>query len=95
MNLADLIAPSDKAVAAQNILNDKGTATLISIKKDAVLKAHQSTTKALLVLLSGSAIYEEAERLEGLSAYLDVVHIPARVTHKVTATEDAVLLLIQ
>lgn len=52
-------------------------------------------TNALLVLLSGEAVYEEADRRELLSKSLDFVRIPAKTTHRVTGTEDAVLILVQ
>ena len=95
MNLNDILANTEKAVAAKNIMKDKGAATLLQIKKGAELKEHQSMTKALLVLLSGKAIYEEQDRKIGLSERLDFVHIPAKVTHKVSGVEDALLLLVQ
>ncbi len=95
MNLLNLIAPTEKGVSTQNVLKDKASATLISIKKDAVLKEHQSMTNAMLVLLSGKVVYEEKDRTENLSAALDFVHIPAHLTHKLTGLEDAQLLLIQ
>ena len=70
-------------------------ATLIQIKKEAVLREHQSMTDALLVLVSGKVVYEEKERKEFLLETLDIVHIPAKVTHKVIGEENSVLLLIQ
>ncbi|MEZ4953021.1 MAG: hypothetical protein R2825_05545 [Saprospiraceae bacterium] len=95
MNLQDIIKNSEKNIATKNILQDKGSATLIQLKKGAVLKEHQSTTKAILVLIAGKAIYEEKERKEHLSVVSDFVHIPEHVTHKVTGIEDTLLLLIQ
>lgn len=95
MNLQDLIATTEKDVSTQNVLKDKASATLLSIKKGAVLKEHQSMTNALLVLLSGKAVYEEKDRTEHLSTASDFVRIPAHVTHKLTGLEDARLLLIQ
>ncbi len=95
MNLLNLITATEKGVTTQNVLKDKASATLISIQKDAVLKEHQSMTNAMLVLLSGKAVYEEKERTETLSAPMDFVHIPAHVTHKLTGLEDAQLLLVQ
>ncbi|MBK9017727.1 MAG: hypothetical protein IPM82_28825 [Saprospiraceae bacterium] len=95
MNLLELLNTAEKAVATQNVLKDKASATLISIKKDAVLKEHQSMTNAMLVLLSGKAVYEEKDRMESLSTAMDFVRIPAQVTHKLTGVEDAQLLLIQ
>lgn len=95
MNLHDIIISSEKNLSTKKILNDKGSATLIQIKKGAVLKEHQSRTKAILVLIAGKAVYEEKERTEKLLMVSDFVHIPEHVTHKVTGIEDALLLLIQ
>ncbi|MCF8246937.1 MAG: hypothetical protein K9J37_18475 [Saprospiraceae bacterium] len=95
MNLLELQTATEKGVSTQNVLKEKASATLISIKKDAVLKEHQSMTNAMLVLLSGKAVYEEKDRTENLSAALDFVRIPAHATHKLTGIEDAKLLLIQ
>lgn len=95
MNLLNLIDATEKGVSTQNILKDKASVTLISIKKDAVLKEHQSMTNAMLVLLSGKVVYEEKDRTEPLSAAMDFVKIPAHVTHKVSGLEASELLLIQ
>jgi quercetin dioxygenase-like cupin family protein len=69
-------------------------ATLIKIQKNALLDNHQSRTNALLVLLSGKAIYEEEDRKIVLSETNDSVKIPEKVTHKVKGKEDSLLLLI-
>lgn len=95
MNLLEIMNATEKGVSTQNILKDKASATLLQIKKDAVLREHQSTTNAMLVLLSGRAVYEEKDRTEALDKAMDFVRIPEHVTHKVTALEDTKLLLIQ
>ncbi len=95
MNLLNLLTTSEKGIKTQSILRDKASVTLIQIKKDALLKEHQSTTNAMLVLLSGKAVYEEKGRKEPLSTAFDFVRIPEHVTHKVTGIEDAVLMLVQ
>ena len=95
MNLNNILANAEKTVAAKNVLKDKGAATLLQIKKGAELKEHQSMTNALLVLLSGKAVYEEKDRKVELSERLDFVRIPAKVSHKVSGVEDALLLLVQ
>jgi quercetin dioxygenase-like cupin family protein len=94
MNLTDFLKDSPKDIATQNIHSDKGSATLLRIKKDSVLREHQSANNAMLVLLSGKAVYEENDREEVLSTVHDFVHIPAKTTHKVTGVEDALLILI-
>ncbi len=95
MNLLELLAPTEKGVSTKNVLKATASATLINIKKDAVLKEHQSMTDALLVLLSGSVVYDEAARRESLDQHMDFVQIPAQTTHKLTGLDDSVLLLIQ
>ena len=95
MNLFDKLKASEKSVATQNILKDKGTATLMQIKKDGLLKEHQSMTNALLILLSGKAVYEEKDRKIELEQVHDFVRIPAQVTHKVSGLQDSIFLLIQ
>ncbi|MCC6413262.1 MAG: hypothetical protein IT270_16485 [Saprospiraceae bacterium] len=95
MNLIDLIKDTEKAVSAQNVFSEKGSATLLRIKKDGVLREHQSAVNALLVLLEGKAVYEENGRREELNDKFDFVRIPAKETHKVTGTEDALLMLFQ
>lgn len=94
MNLLDLLEDSQKAVATKSFFKDKGAVTVMRIKKDAVLKDHQSMSKALLIILSGKAIYEDTGRKENLANPMDFVRIPEKVTHKVIGVEDAVLLLI-
>lgn len=95
MNLLELIEATEKAVQTKNLLRDKGAVTLLQIKKGGALREHESMTNALLVLLSGRAVYEEGDRREILTTCLDFVRIPAKITHKVIAMEDAVLMLIQ
>lgn len=97
MNLSNLIPKSDKAIATKRILNEKGngTAILLELKKGALLKKHHSKTNAVLILLSGKAVYEEDERTVLLSAPNDWVDIPEKEVHQVLGEEDALLLLIQ
>ena len=95
MNFSDFLLDNKKAVATKNILKGNGVATLIKIQKNGLLDKHQSRTNALLVLLHGKAIYEEADRKIVLSKAHDFVEIPEKVTHKVKGEEETLLLLIQ
>ncbi|MEZ4886456.1 MAG: hypothetical protein R3E32_17095 [Chitinophagales bacterium] len=97
MNLSTLILDSDKAIATKRILNEEGngTATLLQLKKGTVLKKHHSKTNAVLVLLTGKAMYEEEERTILLSVPNDFVEIVEKVVHQVVGEEDSLLLLIQ
>jgi len=94
MNLSDLISTPEKDVVTYKVHNARGSVTMLTIRKDKVLKEHQSTSEALLLLVSGDAVYEEADRREHLAVPMDFVRIPPRLTHKVSAVEDSVLLLI-
>ncbi|MCB0705488.1 MAG: hypothetical protein KDC34_09275 [Saprospiraceae bacterium] len=95
MNLHTFLTDSDKAVKTQNILKSTGNATLLRLKKDGLLDKHQSKNKALLVLLSGHAVYEEDGRSVDLKAVHDFVEIPEKVTHQLVGKADSLLLLIQ
>jgi len=95
MNLDTILEDMNKTVTTQNLLRDKGVATIIKIRKEGILKEHESMTNALLILLSGAAIYQEHDRTVALSQPHDFVRIPAKVTHRLTGTDDALLLLIQ
>ena len=95
MNLFDQITARDKSIAISPILKDVATASIIRIQSQGVLNKHQSKTHALLILLSGQAIYREDDREVILSRPNDYVRIPARVTHELIAQEESVLLLIQ
>lgn len=95
MNLTTQIQDSNKPISVQKILQEQGKATLIKIAKDKILEKHHSKTNALVVLLTGKAIYEEEERTILLENIHDFVEITAHVTHRVIAKEDTLLLLIQ
>lgn len=94
-NLKEVPLNPEKPVAIKRILNSTGVANLIRIQSDQVLNDHQSKNDALLVLLEGKAVYEEQDRQIELENQLDCVEIPARVTHRVRAVENALLLLVQ
>ncbi|MFK7907066.1 MAG: hypothetical protein AB8B69_18165 [Chitinophagales bacterium] len=97
MNLLALIPENEKTISTKRILNEKGngTATLLQLKKGALLKKHHSKTNAVLILLTGKAVYEEDERTVLLAAPNDWVEIPEMVVHEVLGEEDSLLLLIQ
>ena len=94
MNLTDFLNSTDKDVLARKVFIQQGSATLLQIKQNAVLKDHQSINDAMLLLLKGPASYQEDERTVELTSPMDYVLIPARVTHRVIGKEDSLLLLI-
>ena len=94
MNLNKLLVDSPKDIDTKRVLSDRGSAVVMRIKAGSVLKEHQSVSQAILVLISGNAVYEEESREVFLVHPMDVVEIPPHVTHKVTAKEDSLFLLI-
>lgn len=95
MNFKDLAQLTDKDVFLKKVTKGVATSSLIQLKKDAILKDHQSRTDALLIMVSGKVTYEEETRQEHLVASWDYVLIPAQVTHRLVAEEESHLLLIQ
>jgi quercetin dioxygenase-like cupin family protein len=67
---------------------------VMAFKKDMVLKAHQTSVPARLVVIEGRVNYLESERSVILSKFEDLC-IPVNVQHSVKALEDAVCLLIK
>lgn len=94
MNLNKLLVDSAKDIDTKRILSDRGSAVVMKIKGGSVLKEHQSVSQAILLLISGNAVYAEESREVFMAQPMDVVEIPPHVTHKVTAKEDSLLLLI-
>ncbi len=95
MNLHDFLANAEKPVSTKRVLKENASATLIKINKGTILDKHQSRTNAMLVLLSGKAVYEEEGRTIELLKAHDFVKIPEKVSHQVLGKEDSLLLLIQ
>ena len=49
-------------MVAYKVHNARGSVAMRTIRIDKVLKEHQSTSETLLLLVSGDAVYEEADR---------------------------------
>ncbi|MNL35784.1 hypothetical protein D3C87_1578320 [compost metagenome] len=59
-----------------------------------ILKAHQTSLKAKLVVIEGKVNYIESERSIVLEKF-DELEIPKTIVHSVEALEDSICLLIQ
>ncbi|MCB0664383.1 MAG: hypothetical protein KDC80_01110 [Saprospiraceae bacterium] len=94
MNLKKLMRDTVKDIESKSILKDRGTVILMKIREGKTLKEHQSISHALLILISGKALYEEEQRAVLLEENMDTVEIPPHVTHKVSAEKDSTFLLI-
>lgn len=66
----------------------------LSIKKDKQLSAHTTKTQALLVCISGHAIFENVNGIVEHLSNGDYVEIEPLVSHWVTAEQDSLLLLM-
>ncbi len=66
----------------------------IAFKKDMILKEHQTHLPAMLLVLAGKVVYNEAHR-EVVALQYEEIAIPVETMHQVTALEDSLCLLIQ
>jgi quercetin dioxygenase-like cupin family protein len=95
MNIKDLHI-ADKPVSTMALFHTDSTSVYaIRLLKDALLKAHTSPVRAILVCLSGSASYEdENEQLIDMKTG-DYTIIEPLVKHWINAIEETQLLLIK
>lgn len=94
MNLNDLIASQKEVAAAAFFKSDKASATAIRIKKEKLLKEHITKTPAVLICITGDALFEN-ER--GLSIQLkpgDFLEIEPHLKHWVKGIEDSLMVLV-
>lgn len=88
--------PSDKAVSTQKLFAPTaGKAIALQILANGLLKAHQTPVPALLVLVTGEAVFENEKGLVVTLYPGDFVEIEAQVTHWVKGVLDSQLLLLQ
>lgn len=87
--------PENKAVSFVSLFKGtEGTVTSMSLAKGAELTPHITKIPALLICISGHAVYA----IEGKKVDLhpgDYIEIEPMVEHWVTGTEDSQLLLIK
>ena len=94
MNLKELHT-ENKEIQTQ-LLQKSGQGSVISLQiaADGVLKEHISKVPALLICVTGTAIYEEEQRKIDMSSG-DFVRIESNIKHKVTAITESNFLLIR
>lgn len=95
MNITDL-HESDKGVSAIPIFkSDLGNAISIQLLEGEILKEHITKTPALLICLSGNALFEneQDQKVNLLSG--DYVQIEAMVKHWVIGVEKSQLVLVK
>lgn len=87
--------PENKALSFVSLFKGTdGTVTSMSLNKGAELKSHITKIPALLICISGQAIYAtEGNKVDLHSG--DYIEIPPMVEHWLTGTEDSQLLLIK
>ncbi|HSI91296.1 MAG TPA: hypothetical protein VK927_09275 [Adhaeribacter sp.] len=87
---------NDKPVSA-NVLfkGEEGTVTSIRILKDQQLKAHITKVPALLVCVSGKAVFENEKGVKETLSPGDYTNIEPMVSHWVNGVEDSQLLVMK
>ncbi len=90
------IHTEEKPVSAKKIFSTtEGNVTALQILSAGVLKEHTTTVAALLVCISGNAVFKnENGATENLSSG-DIVNIEPNVKHWIEGIQDTQLLLIK
>lgn len=95
MNIISIHA-EEKLVSAKNIFSTiEGNVTALQIKETGLLKEHITTVPALLVCISGNAVFENEKGIKEYLSSGDMVNIEPNVKHWVQGIENSQLLLIK
>lgn len=95
MNIIELHS-QDKPVSAIPIFKSElGNATALHILQGETLKEHITKVPALLICISGEAIFENEKGIKETLKIGDYVHIEPMVKHWVNAVVDSQLILIK
>lgn len=87
---------SDKPVSAVSLFKgESATVTALQILENQTLKEHITKTPALLVCVSGEAVFENEQGQKTLLKTGDYVDIEPQVKHWVVAHSDSQLLLFK
>lgn len=87
---------TDKEVSAYPLFKGTdGTTMAIRILKDALLKEHITKTKALLICVSGHALFENEQGVRRDLKKGDTILIEPMIKHWVKGIETADLLLLK
>jgi len=95
MVITEALQLSDEKPVVLQIKNtEKSNVIAIGLKKDQVLKKHLSPIPALLVVLTGSVIFDiEGKRIE--LPQFSTYEIPVNVLHEVTGLNESIILVIK
>ncbi len=95
MNISELHQSQKEVSAVSLFKGELGTAIAIQIERNGTLKEHITKVPALLVCVSGNAVFdnEKGEKTDLQSG--DYVLIEENVKHWVNAFEDSNFLLIK
>lgn len=95
MNIVQL-HDAGKEVSAQMLFNTtEGKVMALHIQQNGLLKEHVTKVPALLVCVSGEAVYEDENGEKHTLKSGDLVRIAPMVKHWVKGVEDSQLLLIK
>ncbi|MBK9254241.1 MAG: hypothetical protein IPM42_02005 [Saprospiraceae bacterium] len=95
MNITTLHS-KEKPVSALSIFKGTdGTATSLQILAGQLLKEHITKVPALLICITGKAVFENEQGMKEELASGDYIHIEPMVKHWVSGIEDSQLLLIK
>ncbi|MBY0349042.1 MAG: hypothetical protein GTN67_14790 [Hydrotalea flava] len=95
MNIQQL-HPEEKAVSAISLFKGKeGVVTALQIFQNEQLKAHVSKVPALLVCITGKAVFENGKGIRTILLPGDYNNIEPMVKHWVAAIEYSNLLIIK
>lgn len=95
MNIKEL-HPKNRGVETQMMfVATEGKVISLQISKNNQLKEHITKVPALLVCVSGNAIYEDEKGIKAILLSGDFVKIEPNVKHWVDGIEDSNLLLIK
>ena len=95
MNIKELHA-QDKPVSAISMFkNEMGNVSTLQILKGEMIKEHVTKTPALLICVTGEAIFENEEGIKETLMPGDYVNIEPMILHWVNGIADSYLLLIK
>lgn len=90
------IHSEEKPVSAKKVFSTtEGTVIALQIKANGTLKEHLTSVPALLICVSGQAVFKNEHGLQQTLLSGDMVNIEANVTHWVEGVQDSHLLLIK
>ena len=92
--ILEQLEESEHPVAKTFHLGDHFKVLIFGFKKGMKLKDHKSKHPTKLLVMEGDVIYTQEKRDHRLKKH-DEVHIPAHVSHTVSALDDSLVLLTQ